>query len=57
MSTRLNHRGFHVPDSHADERCIGCRQCLDMCPETAIEIDKEDMAPPRDEKSPEGDTQ
>ena len=43
MSKRLNSKGYRVPDNHADKRCIGCKQCADMCPEAAIEIDREDV--------------
>jgi len=57
MSQRLNSKGFHAPSSHADDRCIGCRQCVDMCPEAAIEIDKEDVLAPNGQEPSAGDTQ
>ena len=38
MSRRLNPKGYHVAHPEAPEECSGCRNCADVCPETAVEI-------------------
>lgn len=39
MSTNLNRKGVRIVAANKPESCIGCRQCADICPEAAIEIE------------------
>jgi len=41
MSQDLNQRGQHYVEAEHPENCTGCRQCADVCPDAAIEIERE----------------
>lgn len=45
MSRKLNSRGFHYPEVSDIKSCIGCKNCAEICPDAAIEIDSEEAAP------------
>jgi len=38
MTEELNSRGEHFAEVVDIAKCTGCRNCSDMCPDTAIEI-------------------
>lgn len=38
MAEELNSRGEHFAEVVDIAKCTGCRNCSDMCPDTAIEI-------------------
>jgi len=40
MSAELNRKGMHYAAVQRGDACTGCRQCADMCPDTAIAIDR-----------------
>jgi 2-oxoglutarate ferredoxin oxidoreductase subunit delta len=42
MSKKLNSKGYHFAEIEHPEDCKGCRQCAEICPDAAIEIEKED---------------
>ncbi len=41
LGTAMNSRGQHTAYAAHAGACIGCLQCADICPDTAIEIDEE----------------
>jgi 2-oxoglutarate ferredoxin oxidoreductase subunit delta len=40
-SQKLNSHGFHYAEMADSNECIGCRCCADICPDAAIEIERE----------------
>jgi 2-oxoglutarate ferredoxin oxidoreductase subunit delta len=42
LSTAMNRRGFHIAECSDPENCTACAACAVMCPETAIEIIREE---------------
>lgn len=42
MAEELNSRGEHFAEVVDIAKCTGCRNCSDMCPDTAIEIVREE---------------
>ena len=51
MSRKLNSRGFHYPHSMDADACVGCKGCADICPDAAIEIDREVSGSPDKSKT------
>ena len=43
MSKLLNSKGYHYVEVVAPDECNGCRECSQICPDTAVEIDMEDV--------------
>lgn len=48
MNGKLNAAGYHYAQALKEADCIGCQQCVVMCPDTAIEMDQVDEAAERD---------
>ena len=42
MVSGINSSGHHYVEVTTDNGCIGCKKCADICPEAAIEIEKEE---------------
>ena len=42
MVSGINSSGHHFVEVDVDNKCIGCRKCADICPDAAIEIEKEE---------------
>ncbi len=44
LSENFNRMGYHYvePDEKAEKECSGCRRCVILCPDVAIEIYKEE---------------
>lgn len=42
MSEKLNAAGLRFADANTGRACIGCRQCVIICPEAAIELERAD---------------
>ena len=42
MTKKLNARGDHHAETKNGGDCIGCLQCAIICPDAAIEVQKED---------------
>lgn len=40
LSRKLNAQSQRFVEIEHEEKCAGCRQCAQMCPEAAIEIDR-----------------
>jgi NAD-dependent dihydropyrimidine dehydrogenase PreA subunit len=40
MSQTLNSRGNYVVEVTAESLCTGCRNCVRVCPDVAIAIDR-----------------
>jgi 2-oxoglutarate ferredoxin oxidoreductase subunit delta len=40
MARGFNERGQHYVEESTGDACSGCKNCADMCPEGAIEIEK-----------------
>jgi len=47
LARQLNSRGQRYVEIEQQDECRGCRQCAEICPETAIEIFR-DAAPDED---------
>ena len=43
MSGELNDKGYHYVETCGDNGCDGCRKCVDMCPDCAIDVQKVDQ--------------
>lgn len=48
LSAAFNAKGYRYAETDRVSCCTGCRQCADMCPEAAIEIDASTEADPAD---------
>ncbi len=46
ISSDLNSKGSSFAEVNEPEACVGCRKCGIMCPDAAIEIERETGAPP-----------
>ena len=42
MSENLNASGLRFADTVASHPCIGCKQCVIICPDAAIELLREE---------------
>ena len=42
MTMDLNAKGYHYAEVRHAESCTGCRACAEMCPDAAIEIEREE---------------
>jgi ferredoxin len=43
MSADLNDQGFSYPEVGDPNRCTACGLCFRMCPDCAIQVDKQDV--------------
>ena len=41
-STRVNSRGYELPEIKDIDSCVNCKKCELICPELAISVEKED---------------
>ncbi|MCR4940463.1 MAG: ferredoxin family protein [Treponemataceae bacterium] len=41
MSAQTNGQGVHYPVCNDESKCIACTFCATMCPDVAIEIEKD----------------
>jgi len=41
-STKVNSRGYELPEIINIDACVGCKKCELICPELAISVEKED---------------
>ena len=46
MSKGLNKKGFHYAEVEDADACGGCNACTSLCPDTGIEIEREDGGDP-----------
>jgi len=45
LSKKLNKFGIHYVEAIRPEECIGCCRCAEICPDAAIEVEKEISGP------------
>jgi Fe-S-cluster-containing hydrogenase component 2 len=55
MSEGFNKNGGHFAEVTVQEKCIGCLQCALICPDAAIEIDRETTPESHPEESEKED--
>ncbi len=41
-SDKINKKGYMIPKISENDSCIGCKKCELICPEMAVEVEKEE---------------
>jgi len=53
MSSRINAKGYHLPEITEDSHCPNCGLCMLLCPDFAIYVKESDESPSTDTENPQ----